>query len=154
MESREPWMDEADALRAARPRTILFMCVANSARSQMAEGLARALAPRGVRVLSAGSMALDVNPTAMQVMREIGMDISSQHSKGLDEIPLGEVDAVVTLCAQEVCPVVPGIRVRVHWAMPDPTFAAASAGGTVKAFRGIRDSIRERLAYLFRDWPA
>ena len=99
------WRAEAEALRAKRPRHILFLCVANSARSQMAEGIARSLAPPGVKVSSAGSSPASVRPQAIQVLKEIGIDISGHQSKGLDSIDAGSVDAVITLCAEEVCPV-------------------------------------------------
>ena len=77
--------------------TILFLCVANSARSQMAEGLARAMAPDGYRFLSAGSEPGRLNPLAVEALHEKGIDISHHRAKGLDAIPLGEVDVMVTL---------------------------------------------------------
>ena len=99
------WEREAVALREARPRHVLFLCVANSARSQMAEGIARALAPPSVKISSAGSRPSRVNPLAVKVLAEIGVDISGQTSKSVDDVPAADVDAVVTLCADEVCPV-------------------------------------------------
>ena len=99
------WRTEAAELRAMRPRHILFLCVANSARSQMAEGIARSLAPPGVKVSSAGSSPASVRPQAIRALKEIGIDISGHRSKGLDSIDAGSVDAVITLCAEEVCPV-------------------------------------------------
>ena len=81
--------------------TILFLCVANSARSQMAEGLARAAAPDGYRFLSAGSEPGQLNPLAVAALREDGIDISHHRAKGLAAIPLAEVDTIVTLCAEE-----------------------------------------------------
>ncbi|MGZ8474575.1 MAG: arsenate reductase ArsC, partial [Candidatus Deferrimicrobiaceae bacterium] len=86
-------------MRAKRPRHILFLCVANSSRSQMAEGIARSLAPLGVKVSSAGSSPAPVHPRAIQVLKEIGIDISGHRSKGLDSIDAGSIDAVITLCA-------------------------------------------------------
>ena len=74
----------------------------------MAEGIARSLAPRGVKVSSAGSSPASVHPQAIRVLKEIGIDISGHRSKGLDSIGTGSVDAVITLCAEEVCPVFPG----------------------------------------------
>ena len=103
-----------------QPRHILFLCVANSARSQMAEGIARSLAPHGVKVSSAGSSPTSVRPQAIQVLNEIGIDISGHRSKGLDSIDAGSVDAVITLCAEEVCPVFLGKAHRLHWGLPDP----------------------------------
>ena len=125
--------------------TILFLCVANSARSQMAEGLARTLAPPGWRFLSAGSDPGVLNPLAVQALAEQQIDISTHRAKGLDAIALDEVDAIVTLCADEVCPVVPGGARRVHWPLPDPTDPAS--------FRAIRDELRRLLPQLWSDQP-
>ena len=104
------WRTEAEALRARRPRHILFLCVANSSRSPMAEGIARSLAPSGMQVSSAGSSPAAVHPQAIQVLKEIGIDISGHRSRGLNSIDAGSVDAVITLCAEEVCPVFLGRR--------------------------------------------
>jgi len=86
-------------------RKILFLCVANSARSQMAEGLARAILPETVEVASAGSAPVGLNPYAVTVMAEDGIDIASHYSKGLDEVAPETADLIVTLCADEVCPI-------------------------------------------------
>ena len=86
----------------------------------MAEGIARSLAPRGVKIFSAGSSPASVHPLAIQVLKEIGIDISGHQSKGLDSIDAGSVDAVITLCAEEVCPVFLGNAHRIHWGLPDP----------------------------------
>lgn len=150
------WRVEAEWLRAARPAHVLFLCVANSARSQMAEGIARRLAPDGVRVSSAGSEPSAVRPQAVRALEEIGIDASGHRSKSVDEL-LGEgVDAVVTLCAEENCPVWLGDARRVHWALPDPASAHGSDEEIMEAFRRVRDEIAERLAVLFRpaDWHA
>ena len=88
-------------------KRILFLCVANSARSQMAEGLARALLP-DVDVLSAGSQPTMVNPYAIEALAELGIDISTHRSKSVDEIAPANLDFVITLCAEEVCPVLSG----------------------------------------------
>src|SRR3546814_9614205 len=87
---------------------ILFLCVANSARSQMAEGLTRYLLGDRATVMSAGSAPSRVNPYAVEAMAEIGIDISGHRSKSVDDIDPAEVDLVVTLCAEEDCPVLPG----------------------------------------------
>jgi thioredoxin type arsenate reductase len=132
------------------PKRVVFVCVRNSARSQMAEGLARALAPAGTEVWSAGTEPGGVHPAAVEAMREAGIDISDQHSKGLDDVPWREADTVVTLCgeAQEACPVVP-IQVRkLHWPLPDP--AKAPEAARLQAFRETRDELRWRIASL---WP-
>jgi len=144
------WMIEAAMLRAARPRHILFLCVANSARSQMAEGIARRLAPPDVMISSAGSSPSKVRPEAIAVLAEIGIDISGHRSKPVDEIDAGSVDAVITLCAEEVCPAYLGPALRVHWGLPDPAAAAGNEEERLAAFRRIRDELMQRLRLLFR----
>ncbi|HET6921912.1 MAG TPA: arsenate reductase ArsC [Anaeromyxobacteraceae bacterium] len=139
------WRADAERIRAAGPRHVLFLCVANSARSQMAEGIARALAPAGVRVSSAGSAPSRLNPLAVRALAEIGVDISGQRSKGVDQVPAGDVDAVVTLCAEEVCPAFLGKALRVHWGLPDPAAAAGTDDEKLQAFRDVRDELRRRL---------
>ena len=129
--------------------TILFLCVANSARSQMAEGLARAAAPPGYRFLSAGSNPGTLNPLAVTVLREIGLDISYHRSKGLEAIRLEDVDTIVTLCAEEVCPVVPGNVRRLHWPLPDPAAVDGTPQVQLAAFRDARDRLREKLPELW-----
>jgi arsenate reductase len=104
----------------------LFLCVANSARSQIAEGVARALAPAGTTVWSAGSRPTSVRPEAVAVMREIGLDISSHRSKAVAEIPATEVDTVITLCGEEECPLFLGQARRLHWGLPDPAAVTGS----------------------------
>jgi len=143
------WRAEAEALRAKRPRHILFLCVANSARSQMAEGIARSLAPQGVKVSSAGSSPSSVRPEAIQVLKEIGIDISGHRSKGLDSIDAASVDTVITLCAEEVCPVFLGKAHRIHWGLPDPAGVAGTEEIRLNAFRSVRDELRLRLKVLF-----
>ncbi len=147
------WEAEADAIRAARPRHVLFLCVANSSRSQIAEGLARALAPAAVQISSAGSAPTRVNPFAVRAMAEIGIDIAVQSSKSVDSIPTDDVDVVVTLCAEEVCPVWLGKARRVHWGLPDPATATGSDGDRIASFRGVRDELHRRLARVFRKEP-
>jgi arsenate reductase (thioredoxin) len=147
--TRETWEREAEQLRAARPRHILFLCVANSARSQMAEGLARSLAPAGVKVSSAGSQPSRVNPLAIRALDEIGIDIRGQRSKSVDAIPPEGVDAVITLCAEEVCPMFLGKALRIHWGLPDPARASGDERARLDAFRHIRDELRRRLAVVF-----
>ena len=146
------WMNEAVELRSQKPRHILFMCVANSARSQIAEGLARAAAPKGVRISSAGSEPKTVNPLAIDVLSEIGIDISAHRSKAVDEIDSRSVDAVITLCAEEVCPVFFGPAKRLHWGMPDPALADGSKEQQLVAFRKVRDELQHRLTVLFSGW--
>jgi arsenate reductase len=143
------WMVEAAILRALRPRHVLFLCVANSARSQIAEGIARALAPEGVRISSAGSSPGAVRPEAVAVLAEIGTDISAQRAKGLDEIERESVDAVITLCAEEVCPLWLGRAAKVHWALPDQA-SVDESGARLEAFRRTRDELRRRIELLFK----
>lgn len=143
------WEAEAEELRRLAPRHVLFLCVANSARSQMAEGLARSLAPEGVTISSAGSSPSRVNPLAIRALDELGIDIRSQRSKSVDEIEPSGVDAVVTLCAEEVCPVFLGKARRVHWGLPDPAGARGDEPEQLQAFREVRDELRRRLAVVF-----
>lgn len=130
--------------------TVVFLCVANSARSQMAEGLARARAPAGWRVHSAGSDPGTLHPLAVQVMSEIGIDIRHHRSKGLDAVPVESADVIVTLCAEEVCPVTPAAPVRLHWPLPDPAGVMGPDHARLRAFRHVRDEIGKRLEEL---WP-
>src|SRR5688500_16932033 len=105
---------------------ILFLCVATSARSQMAEGLARRMYSGHAEVASAGSAPVSVNPHAIEALRDDGIDISGHQSKSVDAIDAGSFDLIVTLCADEVCPVVPGRVTRLHWPLPDPAAAPES----------------------------
>ena len=143
------WRTEAVELSAMQPRHILFLCVANSARSQMAEGIARSLAPPGMKISSAGSSPVSVRPQAIRVLKEIDIDISGHRSKGLDSIDPGSVDAVITLCAEEVCPVFLGKAHRVHWGFPDPAGIPGTEEARLNAFRSVRDELLRRLKVLF-----
>lgn len=124
--------------------TILFLCVANSARSQMAEGLARKLLPGHV-IESAGSKPSSVNPFAVQAMRNVGIDISAQRSKSVDSIDLSRLDLVVTLCAEEVCPVLPGKVERLHWPIADPAGQGTTDEERLAAFEAARRKIQAHL---------
>lgn len=136
------------------PKGVLFLCVANSARSQMAEGIARSLAPPEVRIWSAGSKPTAVRPEAVTVLREIGIDISGQRSKSAAEVPSSEIDTVITLCAEEECPVFPGNVRRLHWGMPDPAAASGSDSDVLDAYRKVRDELSRRIAEFFREYPS
>lgn len=129
---------------------ILFLCVANSARSQMAEALARRMLGDKARVSSAGSQPSRVNPVAIEVMAEIGIDISAHTSKSVGAIDLNGIDLIVTLCAEEVCPVVPVRARRLHWPVVDPASTDPSlAEGDLRArFRAARDEIEARIEAL------
>jgi arsenate reductase (thioredoxin) len=132
--------------REAR-RKVLFLCTHNSARSQMAEGLLRHLSGDRFEVMSAGTEATRVRPQAIEVMGEIGIDISSQESKTLERY-LGEpFDYVVTVCddANEACPVFPGAKSRLHWSFRDPSQATGTDEERLEAFRTVRDEIQVRI---------
>ncbi|MGH7547678.1 MAG: arsenate reductase ArsC [Gemmatimonadales bacterium] len=129
--------------------TVLFLCVANSARSQMAEALARTMAPPGHRFWSAGSQPGTLHPLAVTVMAEQGIDISHQRAKGLGAIPVSQVDTIVTLCAEEVCPVVPGTVRRLHWPLADPARAQGTEAERLAAFRAARDELKKLLPKLW-----
>lgn len=132
------------------PKGILFLCVANSARSQMAEGIARSLAPPDIKIWSAGSRPTNVRPEAIAVLKEIEIDISSHRSKAVAEIPASEVDTVITLCAEEECPVFLGKAQRLHWGLPDPAAVFGSEAEVLAAFREVRDELSRRITtFLF-----
>ncbi|GAB6072122.1 arsenate reductase ArsC [Venenivibrio stagnispumantis] len=130
-----------------------FICTGNSARSQMAEGFGKYYAEKlnkDVEVYSAGSNPSGyVHPLAIKVMAEKGIDISQNKSKSLDDIPLRELDYVITLCgdAAESCPVIPGANTQ-HWGLPDPARAEGSEEEKLEVFRQIRDKIEEKVKEL------
>ncbi len=128
-------------------KSILFLCVANSARSQMAEGLGRMIFGDRVPVMSAGSEPSKVNPYAIEVMGELGVDLTTHHSKSVQTIDPATVGTVITLCAEEVCPVFLGKVRRLHWPVPDPASKDASIPRKemLARFRTARDSIRGML---------
>lgn len=130
-------------------RGVLFLCVANSARSQIAEGIARSLAPAGVTVWSAGSHPTRVRPEAVAVLAEIGIDISAHRSKSVAEIPAAEIGTVITLCGEEECPVFLGRARRLHWGLPDPAAVTGGEAARLDAFRDTRDELRRRLTAFF-----
>ncbi len=134
---------------------LLFLCVANSARSQLAEGLARARFGAAVCVASAGSKPSRVNPSAIAVMDELGLDIRGQRSTAVGEVDPDSVDLVITLCAEEVCPLFLGRAQRLHWPMPDPDRDPDRNPGPdslddarLAQFRATRDALRRRLEDL------
>lgn len=138
--------------------SILFLCVANSARSQMAEGLARHLFGDAVRVQSAGSEPSRVNPLAIKAMAELGIDLGTHSSKSVQTIDPNSVDLVITLCAEEVCPVFLTRAPRMHWPLQDPDRKqeVLTDEERLQHFRVARDQIRARLEVLaaLRDVPA
>ena len=148
-------MDAVESRAGGTRPGLLFLCVANSARSQMAEGLARAMFGDRVTVQSAGSQPSRVNPYAIEVMREVGVELAGHASKSVDTIDPATVGTVITLCAEEVCPVSLGGARRLHWPIPDPasTDPALSREEMLRRFRGARDEIRARLERLALDEP-
>jgi arsenate reductase len=129
--------------------SILFLCVANSARSQMGEGIARQMFP-DLRIQSAGSRPSRVNPYAIEVLAEQGINATTHTSKNVQDIDPATVDLVITLCAEEVCPLFLGKAERLHWPIPDPASDDPNlTPDDLRArFRGGRDEIRRRLEQL------
>lgn len=131
---------------------ILFLCVANSARSQMAEGLARELLGDRAKVMSAGSQPATVNPWAIKAMAEVGIDVSGHHSKSVEEFDPADLDLVITLCAEEVCPALPTGVEHLHWPIPDPAVddkAAVPDEEILNRFRAARDTLWKKLDAWF-----
>jgi arsenate reductase len=116
----------------------------------MAEGLARASAPDGWLVHSAGSNPATLSSRAVAAMQEIGLDISDHYSKGLDDVPLADADWVITLCAEEECPVAFTRGTRLDWALPDPAAPAESEESGRAAFGVTRDAISAKLDAFWR----
>ena len=132
---------------------VLFLCVANSSRSQMAEGLAREITSGELEIFSGGSSPTSVNPAAIAVMKEIGIDIDQQHSKSIQEVPEERIGTVITLCAEEVCPVFPADVQKEHWPFADPAAVRGSQEEVLAAFRQIREQIHETLLQYFKGRP-
>ena len=131
---------------------VLILCTANSARSQMAEGLLRHLAGDRVSVRSAGVAPSGVNPLAIRAMDQIGVDIRGQRSQHVNEFLAESFDTVITVCdhAAETCPTFPGQGERVHWSLPDPASGPGDGAGRLAAFVRVRDDLQRRL----RAWLA
>lgn len=133
---------------------IVFLCVANSSRSQMAEGLARYILGGKAQVFSAGSQPTKVNPYAIAAMREIGINISHHHAKSVDSLDPTAIDLVITLCAEEVCPIMPGKVKRLHWPIPDPAKDVDDTGKPLSAqqiglqFQQARNQIQTLIEQL------
>lgn len=130
-----------------KPVHILFLCVANSARSQLAEGLAKSIFADKAKIESAGSLPSGkVQPWAIEVLKQEGIDISRNFSKSIDDLSptfIVSLDYVITLCAEEVCPTMVSKAKRLHWPIPDP--ASASEDTKAEAFKNAKDSIRAKL---------
>lgn len=126
---------------------VLFLCVANSARSQIAEGLARQRYGARLQIQSAGSNPTKVNPYAIETMQEVGVDLSTHHSKLVGEIDPAGIGLVITLCAEEVCPAFYAPVRRIHWPIPDPATSdpGIAREELVDRFRTARNRIAARL---------
>lgn len=135
---------------------LYFLCTGNSCRSQMAEGFARALAPADWVIASAGVETHGLNPRAVQVMAEVGIDISQHTSKRIDPAYLNSSDVVVTLCgdARDKCPMTLPTVDRRHWPLPDPAQATGSEAEVLATFRQVRDDIQTRVAQLIHELEA
>jgi thioredoxin type arsenate reductase len=145
-----PAPSSAAAARPARPPfKILFVCTGNSARSQMAEGLAQSLGGDRLEVHSAGTLPIGVNSHAVAVMRERGIDIARQYSKGLEDVP-PPFDLVITLCdaAASHCPRWVGAYPHEHWSTPDPSFVGGKPEAVRRAFRDVRDRLETQIQDL------
>ncbi len=132
---------------------VMFLCTGNSCRSQMAEGFARALGKGLLEPHSAGLMPKGVHPKALAVMKEIGIDISDQKSKPIDEDLLRTMDVIITLCgnAEESCPYTPpGIR-RIHWPIKNPVGVVGTEQEIMNEFRRVRDEIKERVGNFINE---
>lgn len=127
-----------------------FLCTGNACRSQMAEGFAKRLLGPSQRVASAGIEAQGLNPLAVQVMAERGIDISAQQSKVIDPDYLKHCDWVITLCgdARDRCPVVPKSVQKAHWPLVDPALASGSQAQQLEVFRQVRDAIEVQVKEL------
>ena len=129
-------------------KKVLFLCTHNSCRSQMAEGLVNADLSDSFQAFSAGTVATSVNPAAIRVLSELGIDISGHRSKTLDEFSHDRFDFVITLCgsANEQCPLFFGGVERIHIGFDDPSRTTGSEEEVLADFRRVRDEIRTRIA--------
>ena len=129
------------------PKRVLILCTGNSARSQMAEGLLRHHGGSQFEVFSAGTEPSHVRPQAIEVMREIGIDIYGHRSKSVDEFANQKFDYVITVCdnARERCPIFPAGTERIHWSFDDPAAAEGDEAARLTVFRHVRDEIKDRI---------
>ena len=134
----------------AKAKNFLFVCRGNEARSQMAEGFARSLASAAVKVYSAGVGPKGLNQFAVDVMNEVGIDISTQETRAFDSVPVPKIDTIITL-SSDSDPLPTNLKKKVtqiHWPLNDPTTATGSDAEVKKAFRSVRDEIRNRVQVL------
>lgn len=134
-------------------KRVLFVCTGNRARSQMAEGLLRQLAGDRFQAYSAGTEPKGIAPQTVEVMGEIGIDVSGQRSKPVEEFLGQAFDCVITVCdvASERCPTFPGEGRRLHWSVEDPAEAEARGEAAIEAFRAARDDLRQRIERFVRE---
>jgi arsenate reductase len=125
---------------------VVFLCGHNSARSQMAEGFLRAVGGDRFIAESAGTIARELHPLAVRAMGEVGIDISAQHSKAIDDLA-GPFDVCVTVCDAS-CPIPPSAALQLRWKVPDPALARGTEDERLAAFRVVRDAIGERVRAL------
>ncbi len=135
-----------------RPIRIMFVRTGNSARSQMAEAFTRVLGREQVEARSAGIEPKGLNPNAVRVMEERGIDISRQHSRNLDPAEASAMDYLITMCgsAEERCPVLPAHVAQIHWLLEDPAAATCSPEQILEVFRRTRDEIESRVVNLIK----
>jgi len=141
--------------RMKEKKRILFLCTGNSARSQMAEGLMNVLGEGQWEVRSAGIFPSYVHPLAIRVMEEIGIDISQQTSKSMDQFLGEEFDDIITLCdhAAMACPHFPGQGNRIHWSFEDPASAIGTIEERLVVFRRVRDEIKAKIEDFLKTQP-
>lgn len=143
------WEKDADALLSSGASHILLLSRTDSARGQIAEGIARALAPRNVAISSAGMTRGHVDPLAVRVLAELSVDIADQRSKALEEVDTSDVGAVITLAEEVRVP--PALReaLHLHWPLPDPAAGKGSDEERLAAYRAVRNELRRRLLRAF-----
>ena len=134
----------------AKPKSFLFVCRGNAARSQMAEGFARSMAGDTVKIYSAGVHPGELDTTAVDVMDEIGIDISDQGVREFESVPVNKIDTIITL-SSDSDPLPGNIKkkaTQIHWPLTDPSSTRGSDAEIKKAFRSVRDEIRNRVEVL------
>lgn len=128
-------------------RRVLFLCTGNSCRSQMAEGFLRYIAGAKFEIVSAGLEPSTVNPRAIQVMNEVGIDISQHTSKDVNQFIGQQFNYIITVCdnAKERCPYFPAKAKRIHWSFEDPAKATGTEEEILAVFRKVRDQIKDKI---------